>query len=122
MVVVARLVSHEGNTLYVARYANCFRGNSEANIHAEEFMVTDKELLKVLDGRDRSGYGGAAPSAPARLLLYMTYQPCHHSGWRSPGGAHARGRRAGDVAVHPTTCSERLREFFLRAWRRTGWG
>ena len=77
-------------------------------------MVTDKELLKVLDGRDRSGYGGAAPSAPARLLLYMTYQPCHHSGGRVPKAALAReGAAVGEVAVHPTTCSERLREFFL---------
>ena len=78
--IVARVLgAQNGADLYVARYANCFRGRSEWNVHAEEFMLADPQLLALL--REGSDAGGDR----ARMLrLYMSYQPCHHSGGRLP--------------------------------------
>ena len=28
-------------SLYVARYANCYQGNTDINIHAEHFLLKD---------------------------------------------------------------------------------
>ena len=42
--IVARLVGAGGDELYVARYANCLRGRSEDNTHAEEFLLADAAL------------------------------------------------------------------------------
>jgi hypothetical protein len=169
--------------LYVARYANCYRGNTDVNIHAEEFLLEDLQLLETLHGRvshaDRlladavkslgggggggSGpknntftpglvevvntssddpfgrFGGPKPGAPPpnigdflaqtrereaetglRLLLYMTYQPCHHSGGRVPKEALGRLSYASSAPVHPATCSESLRDFYIKELRPYG--
>jgi hypothetical protein len=104
--IVARLLDAAGGVLYVARYANCFRGRSELNVHAEEFMLQDPGLEYWLSSPAR------APAPPAELELYMSYQPCHHSGGSLPIGeseaamAAVAARRANNA--HPTTCSERL--------------
>ena len=63
-VVVARL-SRGGEQLYTARYANCFRGASEVNVHAERFVFEDAQLLTVIasvaaeqDARKEGGGSG----------------------------------------------------------------
>lgn len=102
--IVARLVMRSGEDR-VTRYANCFRGASEQNVHAEEFLLRDEETLAIL----RSG-------AAAELLLYMSYQPCHHSGGRVSGDPARQQRVASRRADqgHPISCSERLRDFAAR--------
>jgi hypothetical protein len=96
------------------RYANCFRGRSEWNVHAEEFMLADPQLLALLRG------GSDAGGDRARILrLYMSYQPCHHSGGRLPEAKTPEdARKQLELAArrkdqgHPTSCSERLRAFY----------
>ena len=51
---------------YVARYANCYRGNTNVNVHAEEFMLEDDQLAIHLAALE--------PGDEAELRLYMTYQ------------------------------------------------
>ena len=60
---------HRWRDLYTARYANCHREGAQ-NTHAERFMVGDAALAAVL----------ARVVAPIRLIMYLTYQPCHYSG------------------------------------------
>ena len=63
---VVYIVAHlqeEGKPVYVARYKNCYRGHTESNLHAEEFLVADPRIQAV--------------TQPALLTLWMTYQPCH---------------------------------------------
>ena len=50
----------------------------------------------------------------------MTYQPCHHSGGRVPKDAAQRNSYAAALPVHPTTCSERLRAFYVEKLRPRG--
>ena len=119
MTIVARVLgAQSGADLYVARYANCFRGRSEWNVHAEEFMLTDPQLLALLRGADAGG------DRAGILQLYMSYQPCHHSGGRlpeaktpedavssssSPQGVRTRGtRRAARSAFAPFMWTEDL--------------
>ena len=104
--IVARLVGAGGDELYVARYANCLRGRSEDNTHAEEFLLADAALADAI-GRAAAG---------ARLELLMTYQPCHHSGGRlrpvdAPPAAAAPPPGARAASKHPTSCSVRLLEW-----------
>ena len=104
--IVARLVGSGGDELYVARYANCLRGRSEDNTHAEEFLLADAALADAI-GRAAAG---------ARLELLMTYQPCHHSGGRlrpvdAPPAAVAPPPGARAASKHPTSCSVRLLEW-----------
>ena len=64
---------------------------------------------------------GPAPeegSSGLVLVLYMTYQPCHHSGGRVPKMAGAG--YAAHAPEHPATCSERLRDFYLRKLKPRG--
>jgi hypothetical protein len=101
-------------TPFPHRYANCFRGRSEWNVHAEEFMLADPQLLALLRG------GSDAGGDRARILrLYMSYQPCHHSGGRLPEAKTPEdARKQLELAArrkdqgHPTSCSERLRAFY----------
>ena len=104
--IVARLVGAGGDELYVARYANCLRGRSEDNTHAEEFLLADAALADAI----------ARAAAGARLELLMTYQPCHHSGGRlrpvdAPPAAAAPPPGARAASKHPTSCSVRLLEW-----------
>jgi len=95
--------------LYIARYSNCWRGSSESNVHAEQFLLQDEDLRTAIaalasaatpgtigggDGGDSGGDGGGG-GRRHRLLLYLTYQPCHHS------GGHSR-RLLGE---HSTSCT-----------------
>jgi len=106
--IIARVLGKAREELYTARYSNCFRGRSESNLHAEEFLLTDATLLTLLRG-----------GAVGTLRLYMSYQPCHHSGGRLPEAKTAEeARRQLELAQqrqnqgHPTSCSERLRSFY----------
>ena len=104
--IVARLVGAGGDELYVARYANCLRGRSEDNTHAEEFLLADAALADAI----------ARAAAGARVELLMTYQPCHHSGGRlrpvdAPPAAAAPPPGARAASKHPTSCSVRLLEW-----------
>ena len=160
--VIARLV-RDGETepLYVARYANCFRGNTDANVHAEEFLLTDAAFLGVVanlaGGEDDAGTGEVCVEAASgevegeqagdgedglgeheterkqtqtrtptrkpgavRLLLYMTYQPCHHSGGRVPRNAMAKAVYVEQMPEHSITCSERLRDWHLAVLQPKG--
>lgn len=82
--IVARL-HRAGETLYVARYFNCFRGSGESNVHAEEFVFADASLAAAMQDGDT-------------LVLYSTYQPCHFSS----GGMSRAGRS------DRTSCTERI--------------
>ena len=99
--IVARLALR-GERDYIARYANCFRGRSEDNVHAEEFVLQDAQLDALL----RSGRA-------TELSLYMSYQPCHHSGGRLPESSSRQLAVASARANqgHPTSCSEKLAAF-----------
>ena len=96
VVLVARLQQQKADNswtdVYVARYSNCFQGGTEANMHAEKFLLSDPKLSAALNGM---------PQAGGRLILYLTYQPCHHS-----GGHKKRG-----MGEHGTSCTELLLRF-----------
>ena len=88
-------------------------------MHAEEFLLEDQALITALDGLDGAEHhnlgrcsaseeGVETPKVPttapgpsaelaAELTLFMTYQPCHHSGGNVPRGDHARAM----YAEHP---------------------
>lgn len=81
VVVVARLQQRAAakpggwEDLHVARYHNCQRRDG-TRAHAETFLVADSRLrarIAALASDD-------AVHEPSRLVLYMTYQPCHFSG------------------------------------------
>ncbi|KAL3914274.1 MAG: hypothetical protein SGPRY_007680 [Prymnesium sp.] len=74
---------------YVCRYHNCYQGSSEANVHAERFLCDDKVMQSAVE----SVRGG-------RLVLYLTYQPCHFS------GGHSSQRMGGR-----TSCTKLLLEY-----------
>ena len=61
-------------------------------MHAEKFLLSDPKLSAALNGM---------PQAGGRLILYLTYQPCHHS-----GGHKKRG-----MGEHGTSCTELLLRF-----------
>eukprot|EP00966_Prymnesium_polylepis_P215801 4996890-Prymnesium_polylepis.1 len=49
--------------VYTCRYANCWRGDSTTNVHAEKFLTEDAALEAAL--------GSLPPSAGGRLILYL---------------------------------------------------
>ena len=80
--------------VYVCRYSNCFRGDSTSNVHAEKFLTADRDMERHI---------GALPERGGRLVLYLTYQPCHHS------GGHSRA-----VMGHTTSCTRLLLAYAAR--------
>ncbi|KAL1526477.1 hypothetical protein AB1Y20_015187 [Prymnesium parvum] len=62
--------------VYTCRYSNCFRGGSRSNVHSEAFLAEDGAMERAVRGLAARG---------GRLVLYLTYQPCHHSGGHSSG-------------------------------------
>lgn len=94
---IARLLAADRSAapLYVSRYTNCFRGSSRTNVHAEQFMMRDGELLAAL--RSAGAAGGC-------LQLFLTYQPCHHS------SGHDRAASVGE-ASHSASCTTALLRF-----------
>jgi hypothetical protein len=116
VVVVARLRVKRGDDeaqeIYVARYANCFRGNTDVNVHAEEFMLEDEQLAIHLAALTEEDH--------AELRMYMTYQPCHHSGGRVPKDERAREGYLSEMPVHETSCSERLLAYYAETLKPKG--
>ena len=80
----------------MARYQNCYRGGEKTNYHAEQFLLEDTELAGHLEAAAATQHsddavvaaevaaaGGAAAAAAAaehRVVIFLTYQPCHFSG------------------------------------------
>ena len=91
----------EWRDMYTARYHNCFRGGTEKNLHAEHFLTRDEQLDRQIQelaateaqaGSESGGSergGSAQPRLETRLVLYLTYQPCHNSGGHYGAGGHA---------------------------------
>ena len=73
-------------------YANEFHGGTEINRHVEELMCADSELRAQIEATHAS-----------ILTLYLTYQPCHHS-----GGSYSLQTR-----LHCKSCTD-----LLIAWTR----
>ena len=74
-------------------------------------MVEDQQLQDAIASL---GEGGG------RLVLYLTYQPCHHSGGRVSKGAILHPSAAALAAWHPATCSEHLKKYFLTELKPRG--
>ena len=72
------------------------------------------------DGAGGGGAGGDAGGDGLELSLYMTYQPCHHSGGRVPKGMTGNLGYAAAAPQHPTTCSEHLKAFYLAELKPRG--
>ena len=87
VVYIVALLQRPDTPDYIVRYHNCFRGGTEQNIHAEQFLVED-EVIRHMD-----------PTKPAQLTCYMTYQPCHLSGGHE------------NMTSHRISCSLRLLRF-----------
>ena len=104
VVAVARVqrVGGAHEDVYVARYSNCFKGSSESNVHAEHFMLSDAGLAHAIQAATAGSRGGSGGQrgqpAAVRLTVYLTYQPCHHSGGHSRRG----------MGEHGTSCTELL--------------
>jgi len=83
--------------LYECRYTNCFRGSVADTLHAEQAMMADAALLKLLRAQPES-------ADPALVLtMYLTQQPCHF----------ASGRVENARVTGQTSCTHALIE-----WRR----
>lgn len=76
---------------FVKRYTNCYRGNTNLNLHAEDFFVSDEEVLNVLES-----------GIDVKVVLYVTFQPCHKS-----GGDETFGK----TKIHAKSCTNTLINF-----------
>ena len=71
VVVYVRLIDRMGRLTFHARYGNCFQGKRRKTIHAEHFMLVDKEFNKAVKFlRDQKG---------GKIEMYMNKQPCFRS-------------------------------------------
>ena len=48
VVVYVRLIDRMGRLIFHARYGNCFQGKRRKTIHAEHFMLVDKEFNQAV--------------------------------------------------------------------------
>ena len=79
---IAKL-EQKGEKDYIARYKNCYRGSTDKNVHAEEFMIPD--LKRKIKG-------------PGKLMVYLTLQPCHNSGGHREVATH-NGKNCTDLMI-----------------------
>ena len=71
VVVYVRLIDLMGRLIFHARYGNCFQGKRRKTIHAEHFMLVDKEFNQAVKFlRDQKG---------GKIEMYMNKQPCFRS-------------------------------------------
>ena len=71
VVVYVRLTDRMGRLIFHARYGNCFQGKRRKTIHAEHFMLVDKEFNQAVKFlRDQKG---------GKIEMYMNKQPCFRS-------------------------------------------
>ena len=69
VVVYVRLTDQEHNLIFHARYGNCFQAKRENRIHAEHFMLEDKEFIHYVKLLPREG----------KIKMFMNKQPCFES-------------------------------------------
>ena len=94
VVVYVRLTDRMGEFKFHARYGNCFQGKKRNTIHAEHFMLEDKEFkqhVKLL-GDQKGG----------KIEMYMNKQPCFRS-----TGPHRKKSR-----VKRKECARELVNFY----------
>ena len=101
--VGARASDDAWTDTFVGRYFNCWQGATESTVHAERFLLADAALGAAV---------AALPDGGGRLLLYLTYQPCHHSG----------GHRRTAMGKHATSCTELLLKHVEDVLRPRGLG
>lgn len=73
-------VTRGEDVLWAALYHNCWMGDTQHNIHFEEFATRDPDLLELLKQTPE----------PLTLTFYITYQPCHHSSGRRFHQGHGK--------------------------------
>ena len=64
-------------SLYTARYADCFRGSSDVDTQAEEHLLSDHELLGLIAGFKELPEGSGEDDEVGALELYLSSQPSH---------------------------------------------
>lgn len=77
--------------IFYKAYKNIFMGSTEENIHVEDLIVADKELEAYLKEN-------------LIVTLYISYQPCHHSGGR---------RNMAADHIHTKSCTELIRKWWI---------
>ena len=71
VVVYVRLIDRMSRLIFHARYGNCFQGKRRKTIHAEHFMLVDKEFNQAVKFlRDQK---------EGKIEMYMNKQPCFRS-------------------------------------------
>ena len=94
VVVYVRLIDRMGRLIFHARYGNCFQGKRRKTIHAEHFMLVDKEFNQAVKFlRDQKG---------GKIEMYMNKQPCFRS-----TGPHRKKSR-----VKRKECARELVNFY----------
>ena len=94
VVVYVRLTDRMGRLIFHARYGNCFQGKRRKTIHAEHFMLVDKEFNQAVKFlRDQKG---------GKIEMYMNKQPCFRS-----TGPHRKKSR-----VKRKECARELVNFY----------
>ncbi len=66
---IARLLNNNDEELQVSFFKN-ERSHNHMTIHAEKLLVSDKSFSNIIRSNKEC----------RKLILYMTYQPCHYSG------------------------------------------
>ena len=69
VVVYVRLTDQEDNLIFHARYGNCFQAKRKNRIHAEHFMLEDKDFIHYVKLLPREG----------KIEMFMNKQPCFES-------------------------------------------
>ena len=69
VVVYVRLTDRTGDLIFHARYGNCFQAKRKNRIHAEHFMLEDKEFIHYVKLLPRKG----------KIEMFMNKQPCFKS-------------------------------------------
>lgn len=91
---VVHVTDELGDTIFLRKYQNEFRGHTEENLHVEDIMIADETLSEVLEDD---------PRGKKIVTLYISYQPCHHSG----GYVKLKG-------LHKKSCTEVLMKWFSK--------
>ena len=69
VVVYVRLTDQEDNLIFHARYGNCFQAKRKNRIHAEHFMLEDKDFIHYVKLLPREG----------KIEMFMNKQTCFES-------------------------------------------
>jgi len=91
---VVWLEDNADKELFWRHYENDYRYNSEKTVHVEQLIQDDKELRQCIREKKDNNL---------HLKLYITFQPCHHSG----GGQNFENE-------HKTSCTVSLLEYWQK--------